>query len=174
MNPMDHLPERRGHSALASPTEGAAMYQRILVAMDGSPTATRGLEEALALASLTGGRLRVLHVVDEIKHVTGYESFAAYTHDVLPRLRAGGERVLKEACERASRAGVEADGRLFMASADRVCDVVAAEAKSWEADLIVIGTHGRRGLDRVLLGSDAEQILRTAPAPVLLVRAGAA
>lgn len=146
------------------------MYQRILVAIDGSPTATRGLEEALRLAQTTKGKVRLLHVVDEIKHVTGYETFTAYTHDVLPRLRAGGEQVLREGYERAARAGVDADGRLFMASGDRICDVVQAQAESWDADLIVIGTHGRHGLERVLLGSDAEQILRLAPVPVLLVR----
>ncbi|MCG3189203.1 MAG: hypothetical protein LKCHEGNO_01489 [Burkholderiaceae bacterium] len=52
----------------------------------------------------------------------------------------------------------------------RVCDVVVQEALEWKADLIVIGTHGRRGASRLLLGSDAEQVLRLAPVPVLLVR----
>jgi len=51
-----------------------------------------------------------------------------------------------------------------------VCDVVAEQASIWKADLIVIGTHGRRGAKRLLMGSDAEQIVRSAPAPVLLVR----
>jgi nucleotide-binding universal stress UspA family protein len=51
-----------------------------------------------------------------------------------------------------------------------VCDLVAAAAKSWSVELVVIGTHGRRGLGRLLLGSDAEQILRLSPVPVLLVR----
>lgn len=55
--------------------------------------------------------------------------------------------------------------------AGRVCDLVVAEAKNWEADLIVIGTHGRRGVGRVFMGSDAEQIVRLAASPVLLVRA---
>ena len=48
---------------------------------------------------------------------------------------------------------------------------MAEQARQWPADLIVIGTHGRRGVGRMLLGSDAEQIVRTAPVPVLLVRA---
>jgi nucleotide-binding universal stress UspA family protein len=48
---------------------------------------------------------------------------------------------------------------------------VIEQAKAWGADLIVIGTHGRRGVGRLLLGSDAEQIVRMAPVPVLLVRA---
>ena len=149
------------------------MYRRILVALDGSPTSTQSLEEALCVARLTKARVRLLHVVDEMKHVTGYETFTAYTHDVLPRLRSGGEQVLKQGLEQAARAGVEADSRLVMTSCDRVCDVVADQARLWDADLIVLGTHGRRGVDRVLLGSDAEQILRIAPAPVLLVRGSA-
>ncbi|HYP85982.1 universal stress protein [Variovorax sp.] len=149
------------------------MYRRILVAIDGSPTAACALEEALRLAKLGNARLCLLHVVDEMKHLTGYETFTAYAHDVLPRLRAGGELVLKNAAEHATRADVEADCALFMASADRVCDVVVAKARSWGADLIVIGTHGRHGLERFFLGSDAEQILRQAPVPVLLVRGGA-
>jgi nucleotide-binding universal stress UspA family protein len=55
-------------------------------------------------------------------------------------------------------------------SAGRVSDVIVKEAAQWPADLIVLGTHGRRGAGRLLLGSDAEQVLRVAPVPVLLVR----
>ena len=54
-----------------------------------------------------------------------------------------------------------------------VADVIVREARKWKADLIVIGTHGRRGLRRVVMGSDAEQVVRSAPAPVLLIRAAA-
>jgi len=109
------------------------MYQRILVPIDGSETSDRGLEEALRLARLDGGSVRLIHVVDPQKHVPGYITCAA-----------------------------------------RLCDVVAAQAKSWKADLIVIGSHGRRGVERALLGSDAERILRVAPVPVLLVKPEAA
>ena len=55
--------------------------------------------------------------------------------------------------------------------AGRVCDLVVAEAGSWPADMIVLGTHGRRGVGRMLMGSDAEAIVRSAPIPVLLIRA---
>lgn len=54
--------------------------------------------------------------------------------------------------------------------AGRLSDFVVEQAHIWKADLIVIGTHGRRGVRRLLLGSDAEQVLRTSPVPVLLVR----
>ena len=56
----------------------------------------------------------------------------------------------------------------------RVCDVVVEQAKEFGADLIVLGTHGRRGVSRLLVGSDAEQIVRVAPVPVLLVREASA
>jgi nucleotide-binding universal stress UspA family protein len=71
----------------------------------------------------------------------------------------------------AQRAGVSAETATLDTTAGRVCDLVVAQAKKWNADLIVLGTHGRRGVNRLLLGSDAEQILRLAPVPVLLVRA---
>ena len=70
----------------------------------------------------------------------------------------------------AASAGVEAETLLFTSPVKRVCGVVVEQAKTWKADLIVIGTHGRHGVGRLLLGSDAEQILRLAPVPVLLVR----
>ena len=57
--------------------------------------------------------------------------------------------------------------------AGRVSDLVIKEAGAWPADLIVLGTHGRRGLGRLFMGSDAEAIVRSAPVPVLLLRAKA-
>jgi len=75
-----------------------------------------------------------------------------------------------EAAAPARAAGVAVDDAIEDSLHGRVCDLVAKAAVDWKADLLVIGTHGRRGLDRLLLGSDAEQILRTAPVPVLLVR----
>ena len=66
--------------------------------------------------------------------------------------------------------GVQVDTLLFDNVSNRLCDTVLEQVKKWGADLIVIGTHGRRGVGRMLLGSDAEQVVRTAPVPVLLVR----
>ena len=68
------------------------------------------------------------------------------------------------------RSGVTVETVLHHSFPGRVCDVIVKEATDWKADLIVIGTHGRRGAGRLLLGSDAEQVLRLAPVPVLLVR----
>ena len=150
------------------------MYQRILVPVDGSETSDRGLDEALRLARLSAGSLRLIHVVDPLKYVPGYVTYAAYSSDLVPLMKEEGEKLLQRGRERAEGAGVKAETRLFMdAAALRLCDLVAQQANEWNADLIVIGSHGRRGLERVLLGSDAEQILRVAPVPVLLVKATA-
>ncbi|BEP65014.1 universal stress protein (plasmid) [Variovorax sp. V213] len=145
------------------------MYHRILVPIDGSPTSLRGLDEAIRLAGLMGSVLRLIHVVDELKYVTGFGSPSA--PDLLPLMEEAGEQILQQGRERAEHAGIRTETLLFTSLAGRLCDHVAEQAKAWNADLIVIGTHGRRGVGRVLLGSGAEQILRLAPVPVLLVRA---
>jgi nucleotide-binding universal stress UspA family protein len=147
------------------------MYQRILVPVDGSPTSNRGLAEAIALAKLTGARLRLINVVDVMVFAMEADAFAGYASDLIPLLREGGQKVLDTARMQAESAGLSTDTVLRDGFSGRVCDLVVDEAKAWSADLIVIGTHGRRGAGRLFLGSDAEQILRLAPVPVLLVRA---
>lgn len=146
------------------------MYTNILVPVDGSPTSNRGLDEAVKLAKLTGARLRLIHVIDELVYATSLDGMGAMAGDLIPLLREGGEKILQIAKSRVEASGVPVDTALFDTFAGRVCDLVVAEAMRWHADLIVLGTHGRRGVGRVFLGSDAEQIVRLAPTPVLLVR----
>ena len=147
------------------------MYQRILVPVDGSATSVRGLEEAIRLATLTHGRLRLIHVIDELSFALGMDAYAGYAGDWLKSLRDNGNALLKESCATAAAAGVEADFVLHHDFSVKVPDAVMAEAASWQADLIVLGTHGRRGIGRMVMGSGAENILRAATVPVLLVRA---
>lgn len=146
------------------------MYQRILVPVDGSSSSGQGLAEAIALAKLTGGSLRLVHVIDEPFVALGIDGGTYATADLFRIVRETSQRVLADASAAAKRAGVAADELLLDSVDGRVCDLVVKAAGDWAADLIVIGTHGRRGFDRLLLGSDAEQILRLAPVPVLLVR----
>ena len=146
------------------------MYQRILVPVDGSATSNAGLAEAIKLARLTKARIRLLHVVDEMPLLMSANGFGAITGDVFGILKDAGEAILKEARMQVEREGVEVDIALFDSLSGRLCDRVLEQAVSWGADLLVLGTHGRRGMGRMLLGSDAEQIVRTAATPVLLVR----
>jgi len=146
------------------------MYERILVPVDGSATSNQGLEEAIKLARLTGAKIKLLHVVDMWAFAATPYTGMALSPDILAQLKEGGQATLDVAKARVEAAGRSADAQLFDNLAGRVCDIVVDEAKKWKADLIVIGTHGRRGVGRLVLGSDAEQIARTAPVPVLLVR----
>lgn len=150
------------------------MYQRILVPFDGSATSSRGLDEAIKLATLTGATVRLLHVVEVLLFASGFETAAAYAGEVIPLMKKAGEKLLQEGKARVEKAGVKAETFLVDSITTRLSDAVAEQVKAWNADLIVIGTHGRRGVDRLMLGSDAEQVLRSALVPVLLVRAAVA
>jgi nucleotide-binding universal stress UspA family protein len=146
------------------------MYQRILVPVDGSPTSDAGLEEAIKLGKLTGARLRVLHVIDETAFLTSGDGFVPMSGDVFTILKEAGQTVLEAARARVDAAGIPVDVALFDSLSARLSDRVAQQVKEWGAEVIVLGTHGRRGVGRMMLGSDAEQIVRTANVPVLLVR----
>lgn len=146
------------------------MYGRILVPVDGSETSTRGLDEALRLARLTGARLRLVHVIDELSLMAGMDTFATMSADTVRLLREGGRQILAAAEARAAAAGLVAETVLVDSFTRGVSDEIVHQCQEWGADLVVLGTHGRRGVKRLLLGSDAEQILRLAPTPVLLVR----
>ncbi len=147
------------------------MYQRIIVPVDGSATAAKGLDEAIKLARLTGASLRLIHVIELMNFATGFEPADAYFNDVIPAMKRAAEEILGHAKTQALAGGVTVDTCVLERLGARVSELVIEEAKSWGADLIVIGTHGRRGVGRLMLGSDAEQIIRLAPVPVLLVRA---
>jgi len=145
------------------------MYQRILVPIDGSDTAERALREALKLAD-GKAQLRLLHVVEEIYPLDA-EGYAFIDYAALRDVaRSSGERLLAKAGEMASQAGAAVDTLLLEAEGERVASVIDREAENWPADLIVIGSHGRTGFNRLLFGSVAEGVVRGASVPVLLVR----
>lgn len=146
-------------------------YHQILVPVDGSPTSEIALDEAIRLAQVGGARLQLLHVVDPMGYATGFEPAMNYVNDIIPLMRVAGEKLLAHNRQKALDKGVDADCVLIDEAPGRICDHVAEQARRSKADLIVVGSHGRRGVGRVLLGSDAEQIVRHAPVPVLVVRA---
>lgn len=148
------------------------MYKRILVPIDGSDTARRGLKEAIALATEQKATLRLLHVTSDFPVML--EMANALNFDkVRDGLNQYGRDQLDNAKALAKGLGLEVETQLHDLKGGRVADAIVEEAKSAGCDLIVIGTHGRRGFKRALLGSDAEQVLRASPVPVLLVRAPA-
>ncbi len=147
------------------------MYRRILVPVDGSATSMIGLKHAVALAKDQRARVRILNVVDElIMTPIMLDPTGADLANVVDSLRAEGQRVLKEAAAVAAKNGVKAETVQIESRGQPVSDVILAGAGRSRADVIVMGTHGRRGLNRLLLGSDAERVLRDAPVPVLLTR----
>lgn len=148
-------------------------YRKILVAVDGSTASAKGLREALRLAKAEGARLFILHVVDEYPAFAALDGMMAGAPgaDLVPALREGGKRVLARAKTIAEKAGVPAKATLREMLSGPAAYPIVREAKKLGADLIVLGTHGRRGVRRLVLGSDAEQVVRTASVPVLLVRA---
>ena len=145
------------------------MYQRILVPVDGSHTSTLGLQEAIRIAIDQRAKLRIIHVVDELVVAQNFDGYLN-TDDLLGALRDAGKKALQNALAMARKRDLKADSALFESLGGRISEVIVKDAKKWRADLIVMGTHGRRGVTRMVLGSDAEAILRSTPVPVLLVR----
>jgi nucleotide-binding universal stress UspA family protein len=144
------------------------MYKRILVPLDGSATAKLGLAEAIGLAKQQHATLRLLHVVDQAVLVSFPEP-AMYGAEMIEALEQQGRTILTDAEAVARRHKIKVDTVLHTRLA-RAADVIVKQARDWRADLIVLGTHGRRGIDRLLMGSDAELVVRNSPVPVLLVR----
>ena len=151
------------------------MFKQVLVAVDGSPTSNRGLKAAIGLAADQHASLAIVHVVDTMASMAyvGDMSYvpASYVDDMLEDLRTSGRRILAKAEGTARDAGVEAKTFLVETKGGTVAEAILAQARKAHADVIVLGTHGRRGLSRVLMGSDAETVLREARVPVMLVRA---
>ncbi|MNC85079.1 hypothetical protein D3C83_06550 [compost metagenome] len=92
---------------------------------------------------------------------------------MLDSLRAGGKEVLAKAEAKARKQRVRVKTVLVENVIRSVADVIVGQARKWRADLIVLGTHGRRGISRLVMGSDAEGVVRTTPVPVLLLRSKA-
>jgi nucleotide-binding universal stress UspA family protein len=148
-------------------------FKRILVPVDGSAPSRAGLEQAVALARSNRARLRLLHVVDASAVLRGPEP-AISVGDLFEMLAEDGRKLLASAAGLARKRGIKAETVLHELHLGRVADRIVSESAKWRADLIVMGTHGRRGIGRLVMGSDAESVLRESRVPVLMVKARAA
>ncbi|KVD88321.1 universal stress protein UspA [Burkholderia ubonensis] len=146
------------------------MYSNILVALDGSETSARALDAALTLASETGARLHPVYVVDFLvsaSDVPGYDPSI-----LLDAFREEGRRVADDAAERMAAVGVPGTPQIVETDpGEDVAERILTVAQQTGTDLIIIGTHGRRGVRRLVLGSVAERVLRGATRPVLMITA---
>ena len=151
---------------------GGAMYKNILVPVDGSEASRLALAEAIEFAKTSGGRLQLMHVLDEFVIVPAVDAAymgSAYA-DSVAALGEYGRQILDDAEAMVKQAGVEVQSAFVETMGHRVAELIIEKARQWPAHLIVMGTHGRRGLRRLVLGSDAEGVLRSTPVPVLMVR----
>lgn len=149
------------------------MYQNILVAVDGSPTSNLALLEAARLAP-TDASVRVVTVVENPVWSLPLEHGMVYDVELMhASLIKAGRDVLERARLLLKHRGLEACTQLLdlFEMNTGIAGAILAEAEAWPADVIVLGTHGRRGVRRLLMGSVAEQVVRASHRPVLLVRA---
>ena len=146
------------------------MFKRILVAVDGSSTADQALQEAIKLAQELQAQLRIVHAVDLINTYLGAEFVDP--SEIFDAVTKSGQEILRKAEAVAKSAGIAVEARLLTIDTigQRIPEKIAADAEAWPADLIVICTHGRSGLSRLLMGSVAEGVVRVATKPVLLIR----
>lgn len=134
------------------------MYDRILIPTDGSESAERAVEEGLRLAEVHDATVHVIYVVEPVPAGDyGMEG-------ILDALRAEGEKATESVAERARERGLTVVTDVLPGSA---YSVILDYATENDVDLIVMGTHGRTGLDRYLLGSVTEKVVRISPVPVL-------
>jgi nucleotide-binding universal stress UspA family protein len=154
------------------------MYKRILVAIDGSATSDLALREAIGLAKNQNAMLRLVHVVDVTPpaYMTTETASAVAIHFPLAEyqktLQEAGEKLLTTRATTAREAQVNVDTKLVTVGllGERIYEAIDKESKEWPANLIVIGTEGRRGFQRLMIGSVAEGLVRISTKPVLLIR----
>jgi len=154
------------------------MYRRILVAIDGSATSDLALREAIGLAKNQNAMLRLVHVVDVTPppYMATEAASAVALHfpvaEYQKALQEAGEKLLTTRATTAREAGVNVDTKLITVGmlGERIYEAIEEQSKQWPANLIVVGTEGRRGFQRLMIGSVAEGLVRISTKPVLLIR----
>jgi nucleotide-binding universal stress UspA family protein len=149
------------------------MYKNILVATDGSEAAGRAADQAIALAKLLGSKLTFVTVTEPTAVLgAGYAGIAGTIVDPLPELikalDEAAAALLADVRKKADVAGVAANTTVVSESFP--AEGITSKAAEIGADLIVMGSHGRRGLGRLLLGSQTSNVLAHSKIPVLVTR----
>ncbi len=144
------------------------MFKNITIATDGSETSERAAELGIEIARLSGGKVTAIYVVDilRLSHLPGYTTLPGLSRRLLELMQKEGSEATEQVREMAEDAGVACEG--VVAEGDPAEELLRRSRESG-ADLLILGTKGRSGLDRILLGSVAEKVTRNSVVPVLLV-----
>lgn len=140
-------------------------FRRVLIAVDSEPVAAHAADVGIDLARSLAAEIAFIHVVDPKSDSHPESGIGA--SELAVRLQAGAKRLLEVFC---GHLPADVKALEFIRTGEAATEIVNT-AKQWEADFIVIGTHGRCGIKRAILGSVAEKVMRQAPCPVLAVRA---
>jgi nucleotide-binding universal stress UspA family protein len=147
------------------------MYQRILVATDGSTLSKKAVGSAIAMAQLMGAELVALKVVPRYPQSYFEGGLALQASEIL-RVEKQWTENAQAVVDGVSKAGVAKGVKVkaVTVKSDLVSDAIISVAKKQKCDLIVMSSHGRRGIKRLLLGSETQQVLTHSHVPVLVLR----
>jgi len=147
------------------------MYKRILVATDGSTLSKKAVTSAIELAALNGAELIAVKVTPRYPQ-SYFEGSLPLSATEVSKIETQwsdtAQKVVDAVAKAAKAKGVNT--KALVVKSDVVSDAVIAAAKKHKADLIVMASHGRRGIKRLLLGSETQQVLTHASIPVLVLR----
>lgn len=145
------------------------MYTRIFVAVDNSDTSKSALQEAIKLAKNQKAKLCIVYVANEF--IPAGEGIPVNFEEHEKNVRKNAQDLLNEMVIMAKKTYDQVEYRLIEITESDNCipQMIIAEAEKWQADLIVLGTHGRQGLTRLLLGSVAEEVMRKTTIPVHII-----
>jgi nucleotide-binding universal stress UspA family protein len=164
--PLDPMTQTLVHRVDVTLEVCMPLFKKILVPIDGSDTSDKAMRMALDMAREALGTVRFVHVMEDDRYWISDE----FSADLRSYGEKNAQELLQKAMDAARGMGVNAQSQVLDKPGQRLGESVANEAADWGADLVVLGTHGRRGLGRMLLGSGAEQVIRLSPVPVLVVR----
>lgn len=147
------------------------MYKRIVVAVDGSETSGKALDEASKLAREMSAIILLLHVCEGMPIMWEPDGMnMILMQNSLKAVSDAGKALLEKHRRQLAEQGITVETKLVETYGGRIGSVISEEAQKWNADLLVVGTHGRKGIAHLLMGSVAEGVARAASIPVLLVR----